>query len=547
MGHLKLSLLFCYYQHKRGERKVVTMIQKQEIILRHFRDGQSQRQISRDLGISRGTVTTYLQEYAEQKRQLAESSTQEDTDALLASVADAPTYNSSTRLPRKLSDAIIARVRELLAENAKKRSRGQHKQQMKKCDLHAQLQAEGYDIGYTSVCGLVNRLEGHVPESFIRQAYEDGTVCEFDWGDVKLFLAGQLQTVQLGIFTSAQGNYRYAQLFMRQDTAAFQQAHALFFEHLGGVYREVVYDNMRVVVKRFVGPNEKEPTHGLLSLSAYYQFRFRFCNVRRGNEKGHVERSVEYVRRKAFCRHDSFAHLDEANAYLVEVCSQLNALPQAEADGQSAQMILERERAALLPVGPRFECGELRELRVDAWSTIQVETCRYSVPEQYVGQRMQVRIYPERLVCYAAGQRVCQHRRRYGRREWSMTLAHYLTTLSRKPGALSGSVALQQIDPRVHALYEAHYAERPKAFIEVLRYMQQAEKPVQEIESVVRELCQTGVREVTVAMIKAVCERAHEPTRVHPPSGIERAASAQLRQLAGLVPNQATLHGGPIV
>ena len=32
----------------------------------------------------------------------------------------------------------------------------------------------------------------------------------------------------------------------------------------------------------------------------YYQFGFRFCNVRKGNEKGHVERSVEYIRRKAF-------------------------------------------------------------------------------------------------------------------------------------------------------------------------------------------------------------------------------------------------------
>ena len=45
-----------------------------------------------------------------------------------------------------------------------------------------------------------------------------------------------------------------------------------------------------------------------------------------------------------------FVHLDDANTHLQAVCTQLNALPQAEADGQSAQAILERERAYLLPV-----------------------------------------------------------------------------------------------------------------------------------------------------------------------------------------------------
>jgi transcriptional regulator with XRE-family HTH domain len=32
---------------------------------------------------------------------------------------------------------------------------------------------------------------------------------------------------------------------------------------------------------------------GLLQLSIYYGFQFRFCNVRSGNEKPHVERTVD--------------------------------------------------------------------------------------------------------------------------------------------------------------------------------------------------------------------------------------------------------------
>ncbi len=78
------------------------------------------------------------------------------------------------------------------------------------------------------------------------------------------------------------------------------ESHVKFFSYTGGVYHEMVYDNMRVAVSKFVGKHEKEPTRALLDLRGHYRFNHRFCNVYRDNEKGHVERSVEYVRRKAF-------------------------------------------------------------------------------------------------------------------------------------------------------------------------------------------------------------------------------------------------------
>ena len=41
----------------------------------------------------------------------------------------------------------------------------------------------------------------------------------------------------------------------------------------------MVYDNARVMVARFVGHSEKEPTEALLKLTLYYSFRFRFTNT----------------------------------------------------------------------------------------------------------------------------------------------------------------------------------------------------------------------------------------------------------------------------
>jgi hypothetical protein len=372
-------------------------------------------------------------------------------------------------------------------------------------------------------------------------------VCEFDWGEVKLFIGGRFKKLQMAIFTTAKGNYRYARLFVKQDTASFQQAHALFFDHIGGVYRELVYDNMKVAVKRFVGPTEKEATRGLLSLSIYYNFGFRFCNVRRGNEKGHVEKSVEYVRRKAFCIRDTFESVEQANVYLLEVCEGLNESPQTGREQRSAREILELERSYLLPVGPMFECGELRESRVDKYSTISVETCRYSVPEEYVGKIIRVRIYPDRIVCYADGIRLCEHQRRHGFHEWCIKLEHYLHSLHRKPGALSGSVALKQSDRKLQDLYHRYYQDRAKDFIELLLYMKEHDKGIEEIEHAISQLNRIGSFEMSTDKIKLVLAKEVRPVRMCEPGEIDRSALRQLTRLAGLIPHHRNLKGEALV
>lgn len=45
---------------------------------------------------------------------------------------------------------------------------------------------------------------------------------------------------------------------LNQKKDVFLDSHVRFFEMVGGVYREVVYDNMKNVVTRFIGRNEKE-------------------------------------------------------------------------------------------------------------------------------------------------------------------------------------------------------------------------------------------------------------------------------------------------
>lgn len=520
---------------------MISVNQKQEVLLRHFRQGHTKKRIARDLKLDVKTVRKYLWEYSKAQAALEKAEGQE-IESLIEAMTRAPRYDSSSRCQTRLPEEVQQKIKGYLLENQRKGQRGWHKQAMKKIDIYEALIKEGHLVSYPTVCRYIRKQDQPRQEAYIRQSYEPGLVCEFDWAEVKLVIAGQERVCQLAAFTSAWGNYRWACLFERQDTASFQQAHADFFAHLGGVYAEMVYDNTRIVIRRFVGRHEKEPTEGLLQLSLYYQFGFRFCNVARGNEKGHVERSVEYIRRKAFGMRDEFGGLAGANAHLWDTCQGLNQREQA-GKGASAQALLEQERPVLLGCPPAaFECGQWRALRVDKYSTINLGNNNYSVPDELVGKMVDVKAYPRQLVAYYQKEEACRHERRYTQHGWYIKLEHYLPTLKRKPGALAGSAALKQADERLRRIYEGHFKERPKMFIELLCYQRERQLPLDKLEQAVQSLCQLCPQDISLDKIRVLCERQEAPPgQPYAGGDIERHAVEQLRALAQMLPQAGSL------
>ncbi len=48
-----------------------------------------------------------------------------------------------------------------------------------------------------------------------------GKVAEFDWGQVKLIIAGKLTVFEMSAFTAAKSNYRFADIYYSQKTESF--------------------------------------------------------------------------------------------------------------------------------------------------------------------------------------------------------------------------------------------------------------------------------------------------------------------------------------
>lgn len=513
---------------------MISMYTKQEIIIKSYREGKSQRAISRELKINRKTVRKYIEEYEGNVK--GSLSDQERQSITAEYFSEAPVYRVGIRPKYKLTEEIKGQINDLLEHNEQNRSHGMRKQILKKKDIHQILVSKGYDIGYTTVSVYIrNHLSevGRPREAFIRQEYRPGQSCEFDWGLVKLEIGGQMEDLQMAVFTSSYSNYRYATLFRRQDSPAFQEAHVSFIEHAGVVHEQMLYDNMRVAVAKFVGEHEKEPTQALLQLRGHYGFTHRFCNLYSGNEKGHVERSVEYVRRRAFGLHTGFAGLKEAEAWLHDVLDKLNGSVQ-QLTGKTALELFEEEKKVLAVAPVKMLCAEVLPLKVDKYSTVSYKTNRYSVPDHLVGRYVDARISSHHLQIYEGKDLIATHPRTYGARQWNISIEHYLTTFRRKPGALAHSVALAGRS-RLKELYGNYFTEDARGFIDLLIYCRDHRVGDERLEEAVDRLKQTGVTQITSERLIALLGNQTEGQTEIPQSGITQLARLQLQNQASLL------------
>lgn len=322
--------------------------------------------------------------------------------------------------------------------------------------IHKMIKDKGFDISYPSIAVYVRKKRNINKECFIKQEYDFADRLEYDFGEVKLLIAGKLCKLYIAVLSSPASNFRWAYLYKSQNQEVFFDSQVSFFDMLGGMYREVVYDNMKNVVHRFVGRNEKELNPKLLEFANYYGFSINVTNCFSGNEKGHVEGSVRIVRKNAFAEKYEFDSYEEACKYLEHSLVDLNK-----------DSLIEEEKKKLLNLRPRYELASISEHTVDKYSLIQVERNKYSVPDYIVGRKVLVRKYAGEIKIYINNKLLASHKRKDGANEYSIDINHYLDSLARKPGAIRNSLALKS-HPDLKAIFDKYFTSNPKRFIKSL-------------------------------------------------------------------------------
>ena len=454
-----------------GESGVIELSEKHTIITLKNK-GRSNREIERITGINRKTVARYWNDY---QRQVDELDGDGDIRSAQEMVIEKPHYDTSSRGPIKYTPEIDKAIDDILStENIKSQLLGKaHKQHLTCRQIHGILIEQGFDIGLTTVTFYVGEKRRISREAFIRQQYDFGDRLEYDFGEVKLVIGGVTNTYHLAAIASPASDFRWGYLYENQKKDVFLDSHVRFFEMTGKVWREVVYDNMRNVVSRFIGRNEKELNADLIKMSIYYGFDVNVTNCFSANEKGYVESTVKWIRNKIFAARYVFDTVDEARRYLALRLTCLNASSR-----------IEEEIRALRPARPPLEIARVSEHSVNKYSFIRVDNGFYSVPDYLVGHTLTVKSYPEEIVVFSGFFEVCRHRRLCGQEVYSVDILHYLNTLATKPGAVKNSVALRS-KARLKEVFEQRYVNRPKDFIFALEQLKG--RPIDEIALILED------------------------------------------------------------
>jgi transposase len=227
------------------------------------------------------------------------------------------------------------------------------------------------------------------------------------------------------LMTLSHSRHQFLYPVLAEDGAAWLGGHVAAFAFFGGTPRRLVPDNLTSGV---ITADRYDPrlNRSYSELARYYGCIIDPSRVAQPTDKPRVERGVSYARESFFRgRVDDFRSVglmrEAAERWARDVAGQ-------RMHGSTGERPLIafalREQAALLPLPPApWEPVTWTTAVVHADCHLQAAHARYSVPYQYIGQRLEVRLGSRLVEVYSGATLITAHpRREHGR---STIMGHY--------------------------------------------------------------------------------------------------------------------------
>ncbi|MFT9057444.1 MAG: IS21 family transposase [Ethanoligenens sp.] len=108
---------------------------------------------------------------------------------------------------------------------------------------------------------------------------------------------GKLKKLYCFLFILGYSRTRYIEFVTDMSTNTLIRCHANAFRYLGGYPEEILYDNMKqVVIKRLLKQEDSTLNRQFEDFAGFYGFKPVLCRPYRGQTKGEIERTVQFVR-----------------------------------------------------------------------------------------------------------------------------------------------------------------------------------------------------------------------------------------------------------
>ena len=250
--------------------------------------------------------------------------------------------------------------------------------------------------------------------------HKPGEIMQVDWsGDTASVIdtdTGEMIPVYVFVATLPYSGYSYVEGFFSMDQECWTTAHVNAYRYFGGVARIIQCDNLKTGVDKH-GRNEVKLNKAYSELAEHYNTAILPCRVRSPKDKAMVEGTVGVISTfiLAALRNNTFLSIRELNDAISERLYAFNHKPFQKRDGSRA-IAFEEEKAFLMPLpSTPFELSSWKIATVAPNYHITVDKMNYSVPYEYIKRKVDVRMTRNTVEIFFDGNRICSHRRLYGR------------------------------------------------------------------------------------------------------------------------------------
>ena len=142
---------------------------------------------------------------------------------------------------------------------------------------------------------------------------------QVDFGEFKALTDGQEKSFYELVMSFPYSNGQVCIVLPSENTVCFLHGLQRLFLIIGGVPHIIRFDNLSAAVVKILSGTERSLTEMFKTFQWHYRFRSEFCNPGKGQEKGHVENKIGYVRRNNFSPMPIIEDLDDFNQELHQM------------------------------------------------------------------------------------------------------------------------------------------------------------------------------------------------------------------------------------
>lgn len=313
---------------------------------------------------------------------------------------------------------------------------------------------------------------GPAKEVYFSQEHHPGKLCQSDFTHMTglgVTIGGQSFAHLIYHFVLTYSNWETGSVCFSESFESLSEGlqNALF--ELGGVPEAHRSDRMSAAIHSDC--NGAEFTQAYQALAKFYGLEGQMIQAGKANENGDVEQSHHRFKRaveQALLLRGSrdFEGRSEYERFLRELFKRRNV-------GRQERFIEEQKVLKRLP-DRRLEDSTRVDLRVGPGSTIRLRHNTYSVNSRLIGERVNARLFSERIEVWYGQQKVDEFPRLRGENGHRVNYRHVIEWLERKPGAFENYRYREDLFPSsvfrmaYDALKKQPLTQANKAYLKVL-------------------------------------------------------------------------------